>query len=95
MSLLHVMPEAAETYAGWAKCAGYEEGDAFPLPYLLYMVGYILILIIDRWLAASFHIADETNEVKVAAPMKSTIINMPKRVPDSDDSISVGDEKKE
>lgn len=90
------MPEAAETYAGWAKCKGYKEGEAFPLPYLLYMCGYVLILIIDRWLAADYHLSpdDEVDEVKISAPAKTQFISLTRKNPDSDDnsSIVLGDE---
>lgn len=66
MALMHVMPEAAETYEGWAECNGLGDG-AFPLPYLMYMVGYVFILIIDRWLAAKFHIdgEEEDNDILI------------------------------
>jgi len=67
MSLLHVLPESAETYEGWAKCNKYKK--PFPLPYLLYIAGYVFILIIDRWLAADYHLNEddtgEVNEVKI------------------------------
>lgn len=59
MALMHVMPEAAGVYEGWAKCEKIE--NPFPLPYLMYMVGYVFILIIDKWLAASLHLDADTD----------------------------------
>jgi len=68
MALMHVMPEAADTYTMHAKCNEYGESP-FPLPYVLIMAGYLLILIIDRWLAASFHLkSSDDNEIPMPAP---------------------------
>ena len=53
MSLVHMMPEAAEVYQGWALCEKIE--IPFPLPYVMYFVGYFLILSIDRVAARAYH----------------------------------------
>ena len=53
MSLIHMMPEAAEMYTEWALKEGIER--AFPLPYVMYFVGYLLILAIDRVAAKAYH----------------------------------------
>ena len=53
MSLIHMMPEAAEMYTEWAVKEGIER--AFPLPYVMYFVGYLLILAIDRVAAKAYH----------------------------------------
>ena len=46
MALVHILPEAVEIYRAWAI---YEEKeDPFPLPYVLFYVGYLLILLVDR-----------------------------------------------
>jgi len=66
MAMVHIVPEAKNTYEQYAKCNNLGE-KPFPLPYLLVIAGYILILIIDRWLAASFHL-DGDKEDDAAAP---------------------------
>jgi hypothetical protein len=76
MALMHIMPEAANTYAGYAECNDYGE-NPFPLPYVLIMAGYLLILIIDRWLAASFHLTDE-DEVLQEAPQSTAVVDLRK-----------------
>ena len=53
MSLIHMMPEAAEMYTSWAAKEGIER--AFPLPFVMYFVGYLLILAIDRVAAKAYH----------------------------------------
>ena len=45
MSLVHMMPEAQEIYLSWAIEEGIER--PFPLPYVMYFVGYVLILALD------------------------------------------------
>jgi len=39
------MPEASEIYQGWAKKSKIER--AFPLPHVLYVAGYLLVLMVD------------------------------------------------
>ena len=46
MSLVHMMPEATEIYAIWAAKEGIEK--PFPLPYVGFFMGYMLILGVDR-----------------------------------------------
>ena len=46
MSLIHMMPEAVEIYTTWAVTEGIER--AFPLPYVMFFLGYFLILAVDR-----------------------------------------------
>ena len=46
MSLVHMMPEAVEIYATWAVAEKIER--PFPLPYVMFFVGYLLILAVDR-----------------------------------------------
>ena len=53
MSLIHMMPESNEIYLIWAKNEGIER--AFPLPYVMFFVGYLLILAIDRVAARAYH----------------------------------------
>ena len=57
MSLVHMMPESAEVYGMWAACEGIE--DPFPLPYVMYFIGYMFILSIDRVLAKAYHIGHD------------------------------------
>ena len=45
MAFVHMMPEAAEMWEIWAICEGIDR--AFPLPYVMYFIGYFLILSID------------------------------------------------
>jgi len=45
MSMVHVMPEASEIYSEWAKKSGIER--PFPLPHVLYVAGYLLVLMVD------------------------------------------------
>ena len=49
MALVHMMPEASEIYLSWAAEEKIEK--PFPLPYVMYFVGYVLILSIDRVIA--------------------------------------------
>jgi len=53
MSLVHMMPESAEIYGMWAKKEGIDR--AFPLPYVCFFLGYLLILGIDRVAAKAYH----------------------------------------
>ena len=53
MSLLHMMPEGSEIYLAWAAKEGIER--PFPLPYVMYFIGYLLILAIDRVAAKAYH----------------------------------------
>lgn len=46
MALVHMMPEATEIYMIWAKKEDIER--PFPLPYVMFFMGYFLILSIDR-----------------------------------------------
>ena len=52
MALTHMLPDGVMLYATWAKSAGYAHvGDAFPLPYVSFFLGYLLVLLIDRVIA--------------------------------------------
>ena len=53
MALIHIMPESVEIYASWAMEEGIEE--PFPLPYVMFFIGYMLILAIDRVAAHAYH----------------------------------------
>ena len=53
MAVIHILPEAAEIWEGYAKSQDME--NAFPLPYLMYLVGYILILWVDKVIAGKYH----------------------------------------
>ena len=57
MSLIHMMPESAEVYEIWAAKEGIER--PFPLPYVMFFVGYLLILAIDRVAARAYHLGHE------------------------------------
>ncbi len=60
MSLVHMMPEAAEIYGMWAKKEAIER--PFPLPYVCYFLGYFLILCIDRVAARAYHLGHDHNK---------------------------------
>ena len=57
MALVHMMPEAAEIYTGWAVTEGIER--AFPLPYVTFFLGYVMILAIDRVIAHRYKTMEE------------------------------------
>jgi len=72
MSLVHIMPEASEIWSSWVKTTKIER--AFPLPYVLYLVGYLLILFTDKVVASHFRPSTKGNKidaeegVEMAAP---------------------------
>ena len=49
MALMHLLPEGVEMYDSWAKQEGIEE--PFPLAYLMFFVGFLLVLLVDRVIA--------------------------------------------
>ena len=53
MALVHMMPEGAELYDIWAKKNEIER--PFPVPYVAFFFGYMLVLSIDRVFAAQYH----------------------------------------
>ena len=56
MALVHMMPETVEIYNGWAE---HEEIERpFPLPYVGFFLGYVLILAVDRVIAKSYHLPE-------------------------------------
>jgi solute carrier family 39 (zinc transporter), member 1/2/3 len=68
MALVHMMPEAAEVYTIWAAKEGIER--PFPLPYVMFFVGYLLILAIDRVAAKAYHAGHDHQEK--TAPLKAS-----------------------
>ena len=46
MALTHMMPESEVIYREWAVKEGIER--PFPLPYVMFFMGYLLILAVDR-----------------------------------------------
>jgi zinc transporter 1/2/3 len=65
MAVVHILPEAAEIWDEYAEQEGIE--NAFPLPYVGYLVGYVLILWVDKVIAGKYHIHEE-DEKKEASP---------------------------
>ena len=57
MALIHMMPESAEIYLMWAVAEEIER--PFPLPYVMFFVGYMLILAIDRVAARAYHMGHD------------------------------------
>ena len=62
MALIHILPESAETYKGIIEDQmntdqGLPAGTSqriFPLPYLVFFLGYAIILLIDRVVSSHF-----------------------------------------
>ena len=52
MAVVHMLPEGAEMYDNWAKKNEIER--PFPVPYLGFFIGYLLVLGIDRVAASYF-----------------------------------------
>ena len=52
MALIHMMPEAEEIYHGWVVEQELER--AFPLPYVVFFLGYVLILALDQVIAKKY-----------------------------------------
>jgi zinc transporter 1/2/3 len=57
MAVVHILPEASEIWEEYTEKEQIE--DPFPLPYVCYLIGYILILGIDRVVAEKYHVGDE------------------------------------
>ena len=77
MSLIHMMPEGAEIYGAWAIEEGIER--PFPLPYVMYFIGYLLILAIDRVFARAYHLShggkgEQKNEA-INVGMSKSLVN--------------------
>ena len=75
MSLIHLLPESAEIYLSWAAEEGIER--PFPLPYVMFFVGYILILAIDRVAARAYHMSHDQKgkeDANPGAPINSSSI---------------------
>ena len=58
IAIMHIMPEQTEAYADLKK----DEKDPYPLPFLLFIVGYTIILIIDKVLFDSHIIFDGSGD---------------------------------
>ena len=56
IALIHMLPEGVEIWGGWAIEKGIER--PFPLPYVMYFLGYLLILAIDRVFARAYHLSN-------------------------------------
>ena len=65
MALVHILPEAVHIYDAWAICENHE--DPFPLPYVLFYVGYLLILAVDKMVADKFQMKGEDGSIASAA----------------------------
>jgi zinc transporter ZupT len=62
MAIVHILPETVEIWDAYLKQNNIERG--FPLPYVGYLVGYILILLVDKVIAGKYHIhADDHDNV--------------------------------
>lgn len=66
ISLMHIMPEQSENYDSLGEEGEISENLAnFPMPYLLLVSGYTLILVIDRVLFDSHDILEEDVHVNL------------------------------
>jgi zinc transporter 1/2/3 len=55
--LMHIMPEQVEAYAGIQEEKGLD--DSFPMPFFLCIIGYTIILVIDKVLFDTHVIFDD------------------------------------
>jgi hypothetical protein len=60
MAVVHILPEASEIWDTWAKQNDVE--NPFPLPYLCYLLGYVLILLVDKVIAGKYHLDDHDHK---------------------------------
>ena len=70
MALIHMMPESSEIHNSWAAEKGIEK--PFPLPYVMYFIGYMLILCIDRVIAKAYnanHHGEKVLKIKQIQPV--------------------------
>ena len=49
MAFMHLLPEGVELFEGWA--AENEIKKPFPLAYLMFFIGFLLVLCVDRVIA--------------------------------------------
>ena len=69
LALTHILPEAVEIYGGWAATEEIE--DPFPLPYVLFYAGYLLILAVDKMIADKFQMEGEDGAIATAAEIQA------------------------
>lgn len=63
MAVIHIAPESVDKWDLWLAENCYEEGG-FPLPYLGFLIGYVLILLFDKVIAGEYHIHEDKNKVQ-------------------------------
>ena len=78
MALIHILPESAEIYMLWAAVEGIEK--PFPLPYVMFLIGYLLILLVDR-VAAKAHRAESESLNKPSYPDPVNLARTPSTDP--------------
>ena len=61
MALIHMMPEGVELYNLWAKEQEIEE--PFPMQFVMFFLGYLLILLVDKVVVAKCHKAGSDTKV--------------------------------
>ena len=72
MAIVHMLPHSVGLYSVWTRKEGMEE--AFPLPYLSFFCGFLMVLFIDRVLAGALgfqHTHDDEEMQKVMAQMEA------------------------
>lgn len=70
IALMHIMPEQTESYQGLADDGEISKGlGSFPLPFLLMVLGYTLILIIDKVLFDAHDILDGGHDHHATDPI--------------------------
>ena len=86
MALLHLLPEGVVLYKGWVETEGIQ--DPFPLPYMLFLVGFLLVLFVDRVIARAF---GHTHGAKKVEPKYNrTDIELPATTPKKTEETVIG-----
>ena len=57
MALVHMLPHAVDHYGMWGRKEKIER--PFPVPYVCFFLGYIIILTIDRVIAKAYHLGHD------------------------------------
>ena len=73
---MHIMPEQVENYD---KIPRDPDTRVFPLPYLIFFLGYTFILVIDRVLFDSHALFDDDDHHGHADPAEQKLIDVAKK----------------
>lgn len=84
IAFMHILPEEVGDYYNELN-EGKDSDEVFPLPYLLYFVGYTFILVVDRVLFDSHalfeddHHGGHGHDLEVKDPAEQKLINIAKK----------------